>query len=519
MIPIRHLIGGATRGRLISKAACRPPRGVIDQGWLCPLVGESGIKQKRSITNNQGPLNSAAAAVSPIQGDEVRELQPGDFHDPKSIYQFKSFFELVKATFVFQLCKFNFIVDNSLKIMVVGEKLLGRRLFKFLSRPVIYDQFVGGENPRELAATVSDLNKSNLRLMACTGLEEDVGDIVASGTKYDRNAETLMTISDVLAVEGGTLPSLQLKMTAFMPAELLTKITTIFNNGEISMKDFVEEIHRKGGETDFPQLTPIENEALRLGMRRLYKIGFRAKESGVRLLVDAEYTYMNPGISVGALAMMLALNRDGQAVVANTYQCYLKDALNTLKQESDIILGNDCMFGAKIVRGAYMEKERLRASQQGYPDPVNDTYQDTCLLYDRVVKHMIENFIAASDVSSENGGYKSNGAFSEGHYLVVASHNQESLFNAIGVMRDNGLGKNCENVVFGQIYGMGEQISMPLANAGYLVYKSVPYGPLHELMPYLSRRAAESRAILQTGVRKEKELLAKEMKRRVASRN
>ena len=124
----------------------------------------------------------------------------------------------------------------------------------------------------------------------------------------------------------------------------------------------------------------------------------------MRLLVDAEYTYMNPGISVGALAMMLALNRDGQAVVANTYQCYLKDALNTLKQESDIILGNDCMFGmnnspisisnnffylkcansgAKIVRGAYMEKERLRASQQGYPDPVNDTYQDTCLLYDR----------------------------------------------------------------------------------------------------------------------------------------
>ena len=68
-------------------------------------------------------------------------------------------------------------------------------------------------------------------------------------------------------------------------------------------------------------------------------------QPGVRLLVDAEYTYMNPGISVGALAMMLALNRDGQAVVANTYQCYLKDALNTLKQESEIILGNDCMFG------------------------------------------------------------------------------------------------------------------------------------------------------------------------------
>ena len=67
---------------------------------------------------------------------------------------------------------------------------------------------------------------------------------------------------------------------------------------------------------------------------------------GVRLLVDAEYTYMNPGISVAALCMMLALNRDGQAVVANTYQCYLKDALNTLKQEAQIVTDNGCMFGA-----------------------------------------------------------------------------------------------------------------------------------------------------------------------------
>ena len=75
---------------------------------------------------------------------------------------------------------------------------------------------------------------------------------------------------------------------------------------------------------------------------------------GVRLLVDAEYTYMNPGISVGALAMMLALNRDGQAVVANTYQCYLKDALNTLKQESDIITANGCMFGRRYnMSGCY----------------------------------------------------------------------------------------------------------------------------------------------------------------------
>ena len=128
-----------------------------------------------------------------------------------------------------------------------------------------------------------------------------------------------------------------------------------------------------------------------------------------------------------------------------------------------------------------MEKERMRASQQGYPDPVNDTYEDTCQLYDkyetsyiemptmlikeflyfrRVVKHVIENYVAGKNASLKKT--TSEMKFSPGHYLVVASHNQESLFNAIQVMKDNGLEKNCENVVFGQIYGMGEQISMPL---------------------------------------------------------
>merc|ERR1719317_426195 len=99
------------------------------------------------------------------------------------------------------------------------------------------------------------------------------------------------------------------------------------------MKEFVEEIDRCKGKVNFRQLSDVENEALKLGMERLYEIGLRAKETGVKLLVDAEYTYMNPGISAAALAMMLAFNKD-QAVVANTYQCYLKGAMNTLEQEA-----------------------------------------------------------------------------------------------------------------------------------------------------------------------------------------
>jgi len=309
-----------------------------------------------------------------------------------------------------------------------------------------------------------------------------------------------MNINNVLAAEGGSLPSLQLKITAFMPAELVTRITGLFQEGTITMKDFVEGINRsEGANPNFAQMTDVENEALMLGMRRLLEIGYKAKISGVKLLIDAEYTYMNPGISAIALAMMLALNKN-EAVVANTYQCYLKKAMGTLKQEIEIVLGNNCCFGAKIVRGAYMEKERAKAKAEGYPDPVNDSYEDTGKLYDEVIRYMMETLI--KDDNKE-------------HYLVVASHNQESLFNAIEVMKRNKIEKASEKVVFGQIFGMGEQISMPLANAGYLVYKSVPYGPLHELLPYLSRRAAESRVILQTGARKEKQLLLTEVSRRI----
>ena len=204
------------------------------------------------------------------------------------------------------------------------------------------------------------------------------------------------------------------------------------------MKEMVERIHQSKGNPCLANLSDVENEALKAGMERLYEIGMKAKEKGVRILVDAEYTYMNPGISVGALAMMLAFNKD-EVVVANTYQCYLKAAMDTIREDIDIVLANDCCFGAKVVRGAYMEKERQRASKLGYPDPINDTYADTCTMYDAVISHMLQSLI-------------SNG--SKQHHVTIATHNQNSLFNAIQAMAENKLPKDSDKVVFGQIFGM-----------------------------------------------------------------
>lgn len=123
--------------------------------------------------------------------------------------------------------------------------------------------------------------------------------------------------------------------------------------------------------------------------------------------------------------------------------------MDTVNEEMQIILDKNLCFGAKIVRGAYMEKERKRAKEMGYPDPVNDNYDATGKMYDSVINHLIQDLLAKS---------------SKNHHLVVATHNEKGLFNAIGTMMENGMENNNEKVVFGQIYGMGEQLSMPLGN-------------------------------------------------------
>jgi len=329
-------------------------------------------------------------------------------------------------------------------------------------------------------------------------MEEDQGE-QGDSNKYAVNKENLAEIGRIMKRSGETHPCLQFKVTAMFPGDLMTKLTSHIGP-TISMEALAKELGdgiETGAQIRYGWLTEDENNQLNQGMRLANSFGTEMKEAGVKMLVDAEYTYMNPGISAVALGMMMAFNKEAP-VVWNTYQCYLKAALDTITAEMKIVEDNNRCFGAKIVRGAYMEKERKLAKTQGYPDPVNDTYQDTCDMYDRVGEHMMSHIAEVGDRCN----------------IVLGTHNEISALKAAHRLLDLGIPPQSGRVVFGQIYGMADQISVPLAVAGFKVYKSVPYGPLGEVLPYLSRRAAENRTVL-AGARRELELLQSELRRRI----
>uniref|UniRef100_A0A8B9Z0V2 Proline dehydrogenase n=1 Tax=Buteo japonicus TaxID=224669 RepID=A0A8B9Z0V2_9AVES len=225
----------------------------------------------------------------------------------------------------------------------------------------------------------------------------------------------------------------------------------------------------------------------------------RATEKGVRLMVDAEQSYFQPAISRLTLEMQRRFNRD-RAIIFNTYQCYLKVRLDKRLVDVELSRREGWHFGTKLVRGAYMEQERERAAQIGYEDPINPTYEKTneiLVLSYRCLDYILEEI---------KHNRKAN--------VMVASHNEDTVKFTLHRMIELGIHPSEKKVYFGQLLGMCDQITFPLGQAGFPVYKYVPYGPVNEVLPYLSRRAQENRGFMQRANR-ERDLLWREVKRRL----
>uniref|UniRef100_A0A674EP50 Proline dehydrogenase n=1 Tax=Salmo trutta TaxID=8032 RepID=A0A674EP50_SALTR len=244
------------------------------------------------------------------------------------------------------------------------------------------------------------------------------------------------------------------------------------------------------------KFTVEEEKQMKRMLQRVDVLAKHAVDNGVRLMVDAEQTYFQPAISRLTLEMQRIFNRE-KPIIFNTYQCYLKEAYDNVSVDVELSRREGWYFGAKLVRGAYMYQERSRAKEIGYEDPINPDYEATNRMYHKCLEFVLEEI---------DHNRKAN--------VMVASHNEDTVKFTLEKMNEMGLSPTEKKVYFGQLLGMCDQISFPLGQAGFPVYKYVPYGPVNEVIPYLSRRALENRGFMK-GSQRERSLLWKELKRRL----
>jgi proline dehydrogenase len=227
-------------------------------------------------------------------------------------------------------------------------------------------------------------------------------------------------------------------------------------------------------------------------VKRLKEIADYAAGLKVRLMIDAEQTYFQPAIDHIVLDLQRRYNTSYPCIF-NTYQAYLKNSLPRVQNDIIRAQREGYFFAAKIVRGAYLVLERKRAQEKGYEDPIWPSLKDTHNNYHRVLDLVFQNMHTGLNV-------------------LVATHNQSSIEYTLQEIEKLNLSK--DNIYFGQLLGMADNLTFILGRNGYKAYKYVPYGPINEVVPYLIRRVQENSNIL-SNAQMEKKMIAKEIFRRI----
>lgn len=386
------------------------------------------------------------------------------FDNTEVAFSGKSAADLNRSYWLFKLVSNNKLVSfgKSFTNFAIKTHLPIRSFIK----ATIFKQFCGGEDIHECLAAVNNLGKYNVGSILDYSVEGKTTD-----SEFDATAAEIMATMDEAKKNE------HISFAVFKP-------TGICN---ISL---YEKVGSKA------QLTPAEQESWKKVQDRYDRICKKAYDSNVQLLIDAEETWMQQAADDLAHTMMEKYNKE-RAIVFNTAQLYRKDRLDYIKKAYEDAKNKKYFLGLKLVRGAYMEKERERAKEKGYPSPINETKADTDKLFDAAVEFCITHLDTIS--------------------VCAGSHNENSAMLLVNLMQKNNVPNSHPHVWFSQLLGMSDHISFNLASAGYNVAKYVPYGPIKNVLPYLIRRAQENTSVKgQTG--RELSLIIKEKQRRASAK-
>lgn len=338
-------------------------------------------------------------------------------------------------------------------------------------------------------------------------------------SQCERNLEIFFKSIEAVANSTANTGFAAIKLTALGRPKLLMKLSKIIDYMRqiegLRQGDTLAELLKRFNslnQTHINQLDEDEFEMLCNLMRRVNRIGAYASQvGGARCMIDAEQTYMQPAINMIAMQLMRQYNRR-EAIIFNTYQCYLKGAYDQVRRDLAAARAENFFFGAKLVRGAYMDQERARAAKLGYEDPINESFEATTGMYEKTLSYLMEEirremrFDQAGQIDMNNRRIS----------IMVATHNEDAVRFALEQMNRLGIKPEHRLICFGQLYGMCDHISFTLGQSGFSVYKYLPYGPLDEVLPYLGRRAIENHGFLSK-LQRERNLLAKEIINRLVT--
>ena len=382
------------------------------------------------------------------------------FDNTEIAFRHSSNADLKRAYWLFRMININFFVKIGPPItnfaMKIGLPIRG------IIKATIFRHFCGGEAIAECDRTIYNLYEGKVGTILDYSVEGEEDDAIFDHTRD----EIKLTIERAKGDKA-------IPITVFKP-------TGVIRFGLLEKLDAKQELSQ-AEETEWAR-----------GRDRVLAICTKAYESGVPVMIDAEETWIQDTIDQLALNMMRRFNKE-RAIVYNTYQLYRHDKLQSLKDDHAIAVKEGFTLGAKLVRGAYMEKERKRAAELGYACQIQPDKQSTDRDYDAAVSYCIDHVGTIA--------------------LLAGTHNEQSCRLLADLLVSKKIAFDHPNVYFSQLLGMSDNLSFNLADAGYNVVKYVPYGPVKAVLPYLFRRAQENTAIAGQ-MSRELSLILKEKKRR-----
>ena len=383
-----------------------------------------------------------------------------DFYDTKTAFADKSNEELRKKYWLFKLLNSTLITNLGTKLTELAFRM--KLPVKGLVKETVFRQFCGGETIEECEATIQKLGGSQIGTILDYSIEGKASESVFENTKN----EIYRTITR--AKEELNIPFAVFKTTGVARFEILEKISA---RNEL-LKGEAAELER--------------------AKARIYEICSHAYSLEQSVFIDAEESWIQVAIDDLATEMMKEFNVE-KPIIFNTIQLYRNDRLEFLKQSHQNAKSDGYILAVKLVRGAYMEKERARAEEMNYPSPIHKDKQAVDLDFDLAVEYCLENI--------------------EEIAFVVGTHNEQSVQKLAQLMEQKNIPHNHPHIFFSQLYGMGDNLSYVLADNNFNVSKYVPYGPVKDTVPYLIRRARENTSV--TGqMSRELDLLSKELERR-----